>query len=243
VTLPLTAAEKADVASFGGDLGWRLPAAMRSRGVRALVVDDVSENRAVLAEILSAAGCAVEQAASADEAMVRMEAGLPDVAFIDIMMPGTDGIELSGRILERFGQGAVCLIATTASAFAHQQRRYLAAGFDEVMAKPIRCERVYECLGRLFGEEAAAAAELEVESASVGDEMVLSVPGELRMRLAAAAELCSITDVKRCLLEIESSGAASVGLMRRLKKLVQAYDLPAVQRMAAGATDAIEVGS
>jgi CheY-like chemotaxis protein len=231
LTLPLRVAEGFEDVS-AGDAQRRLVAGIGSRGLRALVVDDVAENRAVLAEILVAAGCEVELALSGEAALTQLEMELPDVAFIDIMMPGMDGLELAGRILERLGQGAVRLIATTASAFAHQQQHYLAAGFDDVMAKPIRCERVYECLADVLGGERESS---NLEEQAADRAMIQTLRPDLRARLATAAELCSITDVKRCMVEIERSGAVPAALVRLLKRLVRTYDLPAVQRLAAAA--------
>ena len=52
--------------------------------VRALVVDDVAENRKVLARMLAMVGCSVTLARSAEEAILRIEQETPDIVFIDI---------------------------------------------------------------------------------------------------------------------------------------------------------------
>ncbi|MDB5323172.1 MAG: hypothetical protein JWN40_4803 [Phycisphaerales bacterium] len=227
LTLPLPVAEGAVAATPDDGRQQSLITQVRARGLRALVVDDVAENRSVLEQLLSGAGCEVEVACSGEKAMECLAARTPDVAFIDIMMPGMDGVATAGRIVERLGAGTVRLIATTASAFAHERRRYVAAGFDDVIAKPIRCERIYDCLADLLTMETA-----DVTNAAADEEaLVLELPATLRSQLAMAAELCSITDLKRCVAEVEAVGPASAMLARRLKRLVRAYDLPGVQRL------------
>ena len=65
--------------------------------VRALVVDDLEENRTVLAELLRGIGCEVTTAASGEQALAIAAVESFDVALIDILMPGVDGIETATR--------------------------------------------------------------------------------------------------------------------------------------------------
>src|SRR5205814_6013 len=59
--------------------------------VRALVVDDVEENRRVLASMLAMVGCDVDLAEGGDEALSKMRAASFDSVFIDILMPVLNG--------------------------------------------------------------------------------------------------------------------------------------------------------
>jgi PAS domain S-box-containing protein len=223
------AASPADGDEGAGDARQRVGELVRRRGVRALVVDDVPANRGVLAEILAAAGCDVETADSGEAALERVRHGAPDVAFVDVMMPGIDGLETARRMIGHIGAGTTRLVATTASVFAHERARYAAAGFDDVIAKPIRCERVYACLEALLGPDAAG----DDDATDAGGDLE-SLPGHLRRRLASAAELCSITDLKQCVAEIEATAVKAGPLVRKIKRSIAAYDLPAVQKLLAG---------
>jgi PAS domain S-box-containing protein len=204
-------------------------------GVRALVVDDVAENRAVLANVLKTAGCEVETAAGCEEALERVAERHPDVAFIDIMMPGIDGLETARRIIERLGGAATRLIATSASAFAHDQRRYREAGFHDFVAKPIRFERVYQCLSGLMSSktERQKTGEADKNVCPTEVEEVAQLPEALRLRLTEAAEVCSITGVKECIVQLESCEFPPRSLVRKLKRCVRQYDLAGVQRLLA----------
>jgi CheY-like chemotaxis protein len=64
-----------------------------------LIVDDDADNRETLAEVLSDDGYLVEAAASAADALARIEGGLrPDLVLLDLMMPGMSGEELIEHI-------------------------------------------------------------------------------------------------------------------------------------------------
>ena len=111
------------------------------QSVRAIVVDDVAENRDVLARMLIAAGCDVETAQGGTAAIDLMQRSPADIVFIDIMMPGLDGIETARLFRSRFTERNVKLVAASASALSHERREYLDAGFgNDFLAKPVRCE-------------------------------------------------------------------------------------------------------
>jgi len=140
--------------------------------IRAMVVDDVAENRVVLADMLRMIGCEVVTARNGVEALQLAACeegpGLPDIAFVDKMMPGIDGISTGRRLRmlsEQLEQAnlpgrRLRLVATSASALAHERLAYLDAGFDDFLAKPIQIAGVFRCLCVLlqcgsFGQRAA----------------------------------------------------------------------------------------
>jgi len=64
--------------------------------VRVLVVDDESDSRVLVRQILEDCGASVRAAASADDALSSMENEKPEVVVSDLAMPGTDGYQLVG---------------------------------------------------------------------------------------------------------------------------------------------------
>ncbi len=75
-----------------------------SDGRRILVVDDEPGMRAGVAEVLARGGFAVEQAATGEDGLARLEQGGIDLLVTDLRMPGIDGLEL----LRRAGASGCC---------------------------------------------------------------------------------------------------------------------------------------
>jgi signal transduction histidine kinase/DNA-binding response OmpR family regulator len=106
---------------------------------RLLVVDDVAVNRAILVELLSPLGFELREAANGDAALDAMPAFQPHLVFLDLRMPGMDGLELARRLraLPPAG-GALVLIAMSASVLSFNRDSALEAGCDDFLPKPFR---------------------------------------------------------------------------------------------------------
>jgi CheY-like chemotaxis protein len=121
--------------------------------VRALVVDDIRENREVLSTMLAAIGCEIILAENGRQALEAVSASRPDIVFMDMRLPEIDGLEATRRIVRDYGDSGLKVVATSASALEHERERYLEAGCDEFVAKPFRSERIYATLKHLLGVE------------------------------------------------------------------------------------------
>ncbi len=76
---------------------------------RVLVVDDEANHARVMSIGLRIEGFVVETAQDAEGAMKQLGAAEFDVAIVDLMMPGTNGIQLARMVRERFPQTRVVL--------------------------------------------------------------------------------------------------------------------------------------
>jgi CheY-like chemotaxis protein len=200
--------------------------------VRAIVVDDVAENRDVLARMLAEAGCEVRTAETGAGAIGLMDGAPADILFIDIMMPGMDGIETARQFRRRFAGSNVRLIAASASALAHERQEYLEAGFDGFLAKPVRYGRVNQLLRRLPGVEFGPAS--DARSFDPSDPAAPNVPDALRDRVLFAASQYRITELRQCIDEIEQLAPQSAGLSDTLRRCLRRYDMEGIA-MAFGA--------
>ena len=138
-------------------------------GRRALVVDDIPENREVLALMLTLIGCEVVLAENGRQAVEVVRVSRPQIVFMDMRMPEFDGIEATRRIIAEFGAEQVKIVATSASALTHERAQCLKAGCDDFVAKPFRAERIYGLASRPLRYEALSAIMfLQPEVASCG---------------------------------------------------------------------------
>ena len=225
---------RGDVAA-GAEERWSQVAGLASgQQVRALVVDDVAENREVLSIMLEQVGAGVDLAVDGEEGVSKVRKGEPDIVFMDIRMPGMDGSEARRRIIEEHGAKAPKVVAVTASALIHQRQQYLEEGFDGYIDKPFRSGEVYAVLARLLGvefEQVAAPGE-EMEAETPEGELNLtgvSLPADLYEGLTQAARQHNVTDLLRRLDALAGMGEAEQRLAAHLRGLSQAYDMRAIR--------------
>jgi len=128
--------------------------------VKILVVDDEPAVRAAVRRGLILAGYEVEMAADGDEALAAFGGAPPDAVVLDVLMPGTDGLEVCRR-LRAVGDRTPVLMLTARDAVSDRVTG-LDAGADDYLVKPFALE---ELLARLRA--------LLRRSGSNGDESVL----------------------------------------------------------------------
>lgn len=106
------------------------------RRMRVLLVDDNADSRQMYALLLQADGHEVREAEDGAAALAAFQQAVPDVAVIDIGLPGMDGYELARRIRSKPAGRDVTLIALTGYGFPEDRARSRAAGFDRHLVKP-----------------------------------------------------------------------------------------------------------
>ena len=115
-----------------------------------LVVEDNDDLRAVMQAVLMADGHRVEVARDGPGGVELALATTPEVAFIDIGLPGIDGYEVARRIRAAL-ESRVFLVALTAYGQEQDRRRSSEAGFDAHLVKPVSSEDLARVLGRAAG--------------------------------------------------------------------------------------------
>jgi CheY-like chemotaxis protein len=108
---------------------------------RVAVVEDNADNRLLLQALLEDVYEVVEYENGAD-ALAGLAARRPDLVLLDISLPGMDGNEILARIRADEPLSHVPVIALTAHAMAGDREKYLAAGFNDYITKPIVDETI-----------------------------------------------------------------------------------------------------
>ena len=120
-----------------------------ARPRRILVVDDSPDVAEPFATLLRALGHEVEVALDGPAGLKAVAARPPEVAFLDLGMPGMNGLELARRLRLDFAPDALTLVAVTGFGQAEDLAATRDAGFDEHLLKPVRMSTVRELLQRL----------------------------------------------------------------------------------------------
>ncbi|HEU5135299.1 MAG TPA: ATP-binding protein [Steroidobacteraceae bacterium] len=115
---------------------------------RVLVVDDNRDAAESLGMLLELEQCKVSVAYDGLRALEQLETFRPEIALLDIGMPGMDGYELARRIRSTQRGRDVLLVALTGWGQADDKKRAAEAGFDEHLTKPVDPEMLSRVLHR-----------------------------------------------------------------------------------------------
>ena len=110
-----------------------------------LIVEDNADARETLRRLLELQGHRVRVAAEGTAALNAMRAAPPEVALVDIGLPGIDGYEIARRVRADRGR-RITLIALTGYGLPEDRRRTAEAGFDLHLVKPVDYEMLQEAL-------------------------------------------------------------------------------------------------
>jgi signal transduction histidine kinase len=112
---------------------------------KVVVVEDNGDIREMLQEVLTASGHDVVTACDGPGGLSRLLAARPDVALVDIGLPGFDGYHLARAVRDQAGAG-IFLVAMTGYGQPEDRARAIAAGFDEHLTKPVDLQRLEQVL-------------------------------------------------------------------------------------------------
>jgi len=120
------------------------------RPLRILLAEDNAFNQKVAIGMLKLAGHAVTVAANGHEAVAAYEKQSFDLVFMDIQMPEMDGVQATELIRQHQQKTGttVPIIAMTAHAMTGDREKYLAAGMDDYVSKPISKDELINAVAR-----------------------------------------------------------------------------------------------
>ncbi|NLX10131.1 MAG: response regulator [Chloroflexi bacterium] len=117
---------------------------------RILYVEDNFQNKRLVRKILSARGFEVLEA---DDGLTGVEIAnreVPDLILMDISLPGIDGVEATRRIKAYPETASIPIVALTANAMRGDRERFLAAGCDDYLPKPISTTDLINMIGKFL---------------------------------------------------------------------------------------------
>ena len=125
---------------------------------RILIVEDIEENRLLLAKLLKPLGFEVQEAVNGEEAIALWSTWQPHLIWMDMRMPIMDGYEATKQIkalqpqrLTRENIPKTVIIALTASAFEEEQLSMISSGCDDLVRKPFQESELFEKMAQYLG--------------------------------------------------------------------------------------------
>ncbi len=156
---------------------------------RVLVVDDETSLRQTFARILHQIGCEVITAPDGLEALQRLEVTPYDLVYLDIRLPGLDGLQVLRQIHDRYPEVAVVLL--TAYASINTAVEAVRLGATDYLIKPITPEALMARTRTILADQAIQRRRREIQ------EQINALQAELKkleQAPAAALELTLATD-------------------------------------------------
>jgi two-component system, cell cycle response regulator DivK len=106
-------------------------------GERILVVEDNEKNMKLFRDVLVATGYRTLEATTGSEAVDLASEHMPDLVLMDIQLPDLDGVQALRRLRADRRTAGIPVLALTAQAMHGDRERFLAAGFDGYLSKPV----------------------------------------------------------------------------------------------------------
>ncbi len=202
-----------------------------------LVVDDKTENRSVLTNLLAPLGFVLEEAENGQAALERAAAFRPDLVLMDLVMPVMDGFEATRRLRQTPGQEAVIIVALSASVFEHSRRQSREAGCADFLQKPVRAALLLDSLREhldLAWVYAEAPAERPAEGAPAKtlqpeDPVTTAPPPDALRRLHELALMGHVQGFLAQLDDVDALGAAYAPFTAPLRRLARDYDMKRIR--------------
>ncbi|HEX2658088.1 MAG TPA: CheR family methyltransferase, partial [Polyangia bacterium] len=121
-------------------------------GGTVLVVEDNPDSREMLREVLERSGFKCVSAENGAVALTMLDEVQPDVAILDVGLPGLDGFEVARRIRANPRHKELCLVALTGYGQPSDRAIGKEAGFDAHLVKPVRVDQLLALLAEMRGE-------------------------------------------------------------------------------------------
>jgi CheY-like chemotaxis protein len=117
-----------------------------------LIVDDDADTLFTLNEMIQACNCKTILAKNGIECMQILEASIPDLILLDIMMPVMDGFQTIKKIKETANWTNIPVFAVTAKAMLEDKKIILKHGFDDYISKPVNAGVLAFKIEKLFAK-------------------------------------------------------------------------------------------
>ncbi len=191
------------------DLSRRLP-------LRILLAEDNLVNQKVALLMLRRLGYHADLAATGREALAALERQRYDVVLMDVQMPEMDGLEATAEIRRRYPEAAQPhVIGITAHAMRGDRERFLAAGMDDYLSKPVQISELTTALLASAGEEEEAKAPAAPRPSRTPAPAAAAIDGDRIRQLRRLEEETDPGLVERLIDLFLRSSSTDVGAMRR----------------------------
>ena len=121
-------------------------------------MEDNPRNLKLVRDLLDYAGYRTLGVSNAEDGIELARSRRPDLVLMDVQLPGMDGVEALARLRAEPDAGEIPIVALTAFAMKDDRERFLAAGFDAYIEKPLNVREFPEQVSAILGRHHGATA-------------------------------------------------------------------------------------
>jgi CheY-like chemotaxis protein len=191
--------------------------------VKALVVDEMKENREVLKKLLEDVGIKVIEAENGKVAIEKFDEERPDVIFMDIWMPVMNGVEAIRRLKQIYSEKELNIIIVSASALKHEQEKFESLGCQEILLKPFQFEQVFESIQRLLNVE-YQFEQVDTVSSVVIDYSKINIPKNIISEIKESCTSYNLTILEENFKLLTASNSSETSFINKLKEYKSSFD-------------------
>ncbi|MFW5748806.1 MAG: response regulator [Chloroflexota bacterium] len=125
--------------------------------MKILYIEDNPQNMRLVRKMLLSGGYDMLEAPDGLSGLAIAAREVPDLILMDINLPDIDGMEATGRIKSDPMLQHIPIIALTANAMFGDRERFLSAGCDGYLAKPVSKNELLSTVGLYFGDKQLSA--------------------------------------------------------------------------------------
>jgi len=117
-----------------------------------LIIEDNERNRKLVRDVLQFKGYRTLEAETAEDGIALAQSQLPNLILMDIQLPGVDGVAALRQLRDEPDTASIPVVALTAFAMKDDRDRFLGAGFDGYLDKPINVREFPEQVRRFCAQ-------------------------------------------------------------------------------------------
>jgi PAS domain S-box-containing protein len=199
--------------------------------ITALVVDDSTANRRILAGLLESAGVTVITASGGVEGVSLARTRRPTIVFMDIRMSDLDGLEATRALGRDPATASIPVVAVTASALGDVRESARQAGCVDYLSKPIRVQSLFAMLQAHAGAHFVSDA-ADVATSDRSGPIEVDRRAAVADRLRSAVALGDVSAIMELAQHLAKGGPAEAAIGERMSRLATAFDFGGLSELA-----------
>ena len=205
----------------------------RENRVKALIIDDVDDNRLLLRMLLEQMNVEVMEAASGRTGLALVSDWNPEIILMDLRMPAMSGFEVLTRLRENERHQSLPVIAVTASAFSHEREACLDRGFDGFLSKPIETNELEDLFLQFTNLKSDGRDRSNVGDGNASPKFG-ELDGELLQKLRLLVAQYRRTELKETLLDLKDDDGPHYAIATHFLDLVSSGDWKGLSELIDG---------